>query len=52
MQLLKRIWREGYSYNKAGVMLADSIVNNTYQPGLFDEETKRPNVARSYDRPG
>lgn len=43
MQLLKRIWREGYSYNKAGVMLADFYSNNTYQPGLFDEVAKRPN---------
>lgn len=43
MQLLKRIWREGYSYNKAGVMLADFYSHNTYQPGLFDEMAKRPN---------
>lgn len=43
MQLLKRIWREGYSYNKAGVMLSDFYSHNTYQPGLFDEVTKRPN---------
>lgn len=43
MQLLKRIWREGYSYNKAGVMLSDFYSHNTYQPGLFDEVAKRPN---------
>ncbi len=43
MQLLKRIWREGYSYNKAGVMLSDFYSHNTYQPGLFDEAAKRPN---------
>ena len=43
MQLLKRIWREGYSYNKGGVMLSDLYDQNTYQPGLFDDVTKRPN---------
>lgn len=42
MQLLKRIWRDGYSYNKGGVMLSDFYDQNTYQPGLFDEVTKRP----------
>ena len=42
MQLLKRIWRDGYSYNKGGVMLSDFYAQNTYQPGLFDEVTKRP----------
>lgn len=43
MQLLKHIWREGYSYNKSGVMLSDFYVQNTYQPGLFDDVSKRPN---------
>lgn len=43
MQLLKRIWRDGYSYNKGGVMLSDFYGQNTYQPGLFDEVIKRPN---------
>ena len=46
MQLLKRIWREGYSYNKGGVMLSDFYDQNTYQPGLFDEATKRPNSTK------
>ena len=43
MQLLKRIWREGYSYNKGGVMLSDFYGPNSYQPELFDEVSKRPN---------
>ena len=43
MQLLERIWREGYSYNKAGVMLADFYAINTYQAGLFDSDKLRPN---------
>ena len=46
MQLLKRIWREGYSYNKGGVMLSDFYDQNTYQPGLFDDVTKRPNSTK------
>lgn len=46
MQLLKRIWREGYSYNKGGVMLSGFYDQNTYQPGLFDDETKRPNSTK------
>ena len=43
MQLLKRIWREGYSYKKAGVMLSDFYSIDTHQFGLFDEAAKRPN---------
>lgn len=46
IQLLKRIWRDGYSYNKGGVMLSDFYAQNTYQPGLFDEVTKRHNSAK------
>lgn len=46
MQLLKGIWREGYWYNKAGVMLTDFYDVDTYQPGFFDEATKRPNSAK------
>ena len=46
MQLLKRIWRDGYSYNKGGVMLSDFYDQNTYQPGLFDDVTKRPNSTK------
>lgn len=46
MQLLKRVWREGYSYSKGGVMLSDFYDNNAYQPGLFDDVEKRPNSTR------
>lgn len=46
MQLLKRVWRDGYSYNKGGVMLSDFYVQNTYQSGLFDEVIKRPDSAK------
>lgn len=46
MQLLKRVWRDGYSYSKGGVMLSDFYDNDTYQPGLFDEVIKRPNSTK------
>ncbi len=35
-QLLKRIWRDGYSYNKGGVMLSDFYNHGTYPLSLFD----------------
>lgn len=41
-QLLKRIWRDGYRYSKASVMLSDFYHENTYQTGLFDEVSPRP----------
>ena len=46
MQLLKRVWRDGYSYSKGGVMLSDFYDNDTYQPGLFDEVIKCPNSTK------
>lgn len=46
MQLLKKIWKDGYSYNKGGVMLSDYYDVDVYQPGLFDEVTKRPNSTK------
>lgn len=46
MQLLKRVWREGYSYSKGGVMLSDFYDNDAYQPGLFDDVEKRPNSTK------
>ncbi len=33
---LRRIFREGFLYNKAGVMLADLTPRRNMQPGLFD----------------
>ena len=46
MRLLKRVWREGYSYSKGGVMLSDFYDNDAYQPGLFDDVEKRPNSTK------
>ena len=46
MQLLKRVWREGYIYSKGGVMLSDFYNNDTYQPVLFDDVEKRPNSTK------
>ncbi len=34
---LNHVWREGYRYMKAGVMLADFTPSGIAQPGLFDE---------------
>lgn len=42
LQLLKRLWRDGYHYNKAGVMLSDFYSQNTYQADLFSAANKRP----------
>ncbi|EHV9836020.1 translesion error-prone DNA polymerase V subunit UmuC [Vibrio vulnificus] len=35
--LLKRIWKDGFRYTKAGVMLSDFYDPGMFQPGLFDE---------------
>lgn len=43
MHLLKRIWREGYPYAKAGVMLTDFYDPGTFQMNLFDSNTAHPN---------
>lgn len=37
MQLLQGIWKDGYQYNKGGVMLAEFYDNNSFQAGLFDD---------------
>ena len=37
MKLLKRIWRDGYGYTKAGVILSDFYDIGTFQAGLFDQ---------------
>ncbi|MCO4321372.1 translesion error-prone DNA polymerase V subunit UmuC [Aliidiomarina quisquiliarum] len=34
--LLNRIWRDGYSYNKGGVMLSDFYHHGTYPLSLFE----------------
>ena len=56
LQLLKRIWRDDYSYAKGGIMLADFYDPGTCQPGLFDGVPTRSggdeaeaSVTRLYD---
>ncbi len=39
--LLKRIWRDGYRYSKASVMLSDFHSDTIYQPSLFDDVASR-----------
>lgn len=39
---LTQIWRPGYRYQKAGVMLTDFWPAGSYQPSLFDEVTTKP----------
>lgn len=41
--LLKRIWKDGFRYAKAGVMLSDFYDPGMFQPGLFDEVSTRSN---------
>ncbi len=36
-QLLEGLWKEGYRYAKAGVMLGDLCLEKNVQPGLFDD---------------
>lgn len=43
MQLLRRIWQDGYSYNKGGVMLSDLYATGTYPSGLFDQASPQRN---------
>ena len=43
MQLLDRIWCDGYQYAKGGVMLSDFYEPGVYQPGLFEQEVPQPN---------
>lgn len=46
MQLLERIWRDGYSYSKGRVMLSDFWDVDSYQPGLFDTPINRRGLGR------
>ena len=41
--LLKRIWKDGFRYAKAGVMLSDFYDPDMFQPGLFDDVSTRSN---------
>ncbi|EAT16333.1 translesion error-prone DNA polymerase V subunit UmuC [Desulfuromonas acetoxidans] len=40
-QLLEGLWKEGYRYAKAGVMLSDLCLENNIQPGLFDDVNQK-----------
>ncbi|WP_151704732.1 translesion error-prone DNA polymerase V subunit UmuC [Nitrincola alkalilacustris] len=42
MKLLDQIWRDGYDYAKAGVMLGDFFAPGTYQPDLFKSKSTLP----------
>ncbi|RUO37141.1 DNA polymerase V subunit UmuC [Aliidiomarina taiwanensis] len=51
--LLKRIWRNGYPYKKAGVMLADFYTPGSYTPSLFaDTELAETNTPYFGSQPG
>ncbi|GHX24059.1 Error-prone, lesion bypass DNA polymerase V [Vibrio cholerae] len=41
--LIKRIWKDGFRYAKAGVMLSDFYDSGMFQPGLFDDVSTRSN---------
>ena len=41
--LLKRIWKDGFRYAKAGVMLSDFYDPGMFQPGLFDDVSTHSN---------
>jgi DNA polymerase V len=43
MVLLEQIWRDGYDYAKAGVVLSDFYDIGTYQLGLFENHIERSN---------
>lgn len=41
LQLLQSIWKDGYRYNKAGVMLADFYDQNAKQTSLFEDMSQK-----------
>ncbi len=43
MRLLDQLWRDGYDYAKAGVVLSDFYDIGTYQTGLFDKPSAYSN---------
>ena len=43
MRLLDPLWRDGYQYAKAGVVLSDFYDIGTYQAGLFDQPSGHTN---------
>lgn len=51
MQLLDRIWCDGYQYAKGGVMLSDFYEPGVYQPSLFEQEVPQPNSPERRNSP-
>lgn len=43
---LERIWKPGYRYQKAAVMLSDFWPTGTYQPSLLEVHESKPNSER------
>ena len=43
IRLLDQLWRDGYDYAKAGVVLSDFYDIGTYQAGLFDQPSAHTN---------
>ncbi|CAH0992089.1 Protein UmuC [Sinobacterium norvegicum] len=43
-QLLQRIWRPGFAYAKAGIMLSDFYHPGVFQPDLFSPHRQRKNA--------
>ncbi|WP_425435138.1 DUF4113 domain-containing protein [Oceanospirillum sanctuarii] len=39
-QLLRAVWRDGYRFAKAGILLSDFYPEGPFQPELFDTPTK------------
>ena len=46
MQLLKKLWRDGYGYAKAGVMLSDFYEHSGWQPDLLQTAEQHPQYAQ------
>ncbi|MCH8552987.1 MAG: DUF4113 domain-containing protein, partial [Natronospirillum sp.] len=52
MRLLDSIWRDGYPYSKAGVMLSDFYEPNAWQPDLLsDQNASAKGRVTSVDNP-
>jgi DNA polymerase V len=49
MRLLEQLWRDGYDYAKAGVVLSDFYDIGTYQAGLFDKPSDRTDSRQLMD---
>lgn len=43
LRLLEIIWKDGYRYAKAGIILSELYTPASYQPDLFSSMTQRPN---------